>query len=100
MVPAADADIHELQALQDLLREQLQQAKEAYKTAADWKRQEGPPLRPGDQVWLSTRHLRRPGRTRKLDPQFIGPYVIMEQINPVAFRLQLPDTLHVHPVFH
>ncbi|XP_060103255.1 uncharacterized protein LOC132577484, partial [Heteronotia binoei] len=30
----------------------------------------------------------------------IGPYPVVEQINPVAFRLQLPPHLRIHPVFH
>ena len=58
IVPAAHAHVHELQALQDLLQEQLQQAKDAYNTAANRKWQQGPPLKPGDQVWLCTCYLR------------------------------------------
>ncbi|KAL8190770.1 UNVERIFIED_CONTAM: hypothetical protein K2H54_060799 [Gekko kuhli] len=97
----ADVDrIQELRALHELLREQLQLAKEAYKRAADRHRQEGTPLKVGDLVWLSTRYLRAPGRCAKLNARFIGPYKIDAQINPVAFRLVLPDHLKIHPVFH
>ncbi|XP_015279897.1 PREDICTED: retrotransposon-like protein 1, partial [Gekko japonicus] len=96
-VPAADARIQELHALHELLREQLQHAKEAYKRAADRHRQEGTPLKVGDLIWLSTRYLRAPGRCAKLNARFIGPYKIDAQINPVAFRLVLPDHLRIHP---
>jgi hypothetical protein len=37
----------------------------------------------------------------KLAPQYIGPFPILEQCGPVAYRLQLPETLSaVHNVFH
>ncbi|MCI43880.1 hypothetical protein A2U01_0065119, partial [Trifolium medium] len=31
---------------------------------------------------------------------FFGPFKIVQQIGEVAFKLQLPDTSRVHPVFH
>jgi hypothetical protein len=37
----------------------------------------------------------------KLAPRYIGPFLILEQCGPVAYRLQLPETLSaVHNVFH
>jgi hypothetical protein len=37
----------------------------------------------------------------KLAPRYIGPFPMLEQCGPVAFRLQLPETLSVvHNVFH
>ena len=37
----------------------------------------------------------------KLSPRHIGPYEIIEKLNPVAYRLDLPVELeHVHNVFH
>jgi hypothetical protein len=37
----------------------------------------------------------------KLAPQYIGPFPILEQCGPVAYRIQLPETLSaVHNVFH
>jgi len=37
----------------------------------------------------------------KLSPRFVGPYDIIEKINPAAYRLSLPPELqHVHDVFH
>jgi len=53
----------------------------------------------GDQVWLSTVHLQLDG-PRKLQDRYIGPYSIQERIGRVAYRLDLPPSLDVHPVFH
>jgi hypothetical protein len=37
----------------------------------------------------------------KLAPQYIGHFLILERYGPVAYRLQLPETLSVvHNVFH
>jgi len=58
----------------------------------------------GDRVLLSMRNIntpidkRRP--TRKLIPKFIGPYTVIDIISPTAYKLELPSTLRIHPVFH
>jgi len=37
----------------------------------------------------------------KLSPRYIGPYEIIEKLNPVTYRLDLSVELeHVHNVFH
>jgi hypothetical protein len=37
----------------------------------------------------------------KLAPRYIGPFLVIEQCGPVAYRLQLTETLSVvHNVFH
>ena len=36
----------------------------------------------------------------KLDFQRLGPFVISHQVNDVAFHLDLPSHMRLHPVFH
>jgi hypothetical protein len=38
--------------------------------------------------------------SKKLMWKYTGPYKIIEKISDVVYRLELPPTLHVHPVFH
>lgn len=54
-------------------------------------------IKVNDFVWLSrdVTHFKNPNwRNRyKLSSKFIGPYKVIEQINPVAFRLELPEEM-------
>ena len=57
----------------------------------------------GDYVYLKVppKGVSRFGVKGKLEPWYIGPFPILEQCGPVAYRLQLPETLSaVHNVFH
>ena len=45
--------------------------------------------------------MHRFGVHGKLAPRYVGPYKVLEQCGPVAYRLQLLDILSVvHNVFH
>ena len=54
----------------------------------------------GDLVLLSTRNLKMKSIPDKLKKHFMGPFKIQERIGRQAYRLLLPETWKVHPVFH
>jgi Integrase zinc binding domain/Chromo (CHRromatin Organisation MOdifier) domain len=55
----------------------------------------------GDQVLLSTKNLSLKGDDpRKLWPKYVGPFSIVQVVGKVAYKLQLPDHMHIHNVFH
>ena len=58
----------------------------------------------GGKVFLKvspTKGVIRFCKRGKLNPRFIGPYLILERIGEVAYRLELPQNLAgVHNVFH
>jgi hypothetical protein len=81
----------------------LKKAKARQKSYADKRRQ---PLYflVGDYVYLKVPPMKGVshfGVKGKLAPRYIGPFPILERYGPVAYRLQLPETLStVHNVFH
>ena len=58
----------------------------------------------GDKVSLKISPMKRivrTGKRNKLDPQYIGPFEILERIGPLAYRMALPPEMgKLHNVFH
>lgn len=57
----------------------------------------------GDQVLLSTEHLRLVGadkRTPKFTYKYIGPFKIKRVVSSNAYELDLPPQLQIHPVLN
>ncbi|GKC46372.1 putative reverse transcriptase domain-containing protein [Tanacetum coccineum] len=105
-----------IQTLEDMLRacildfggsldikDRLKAARDRQKSYTDKKRK---PLefRVGNHVLLKVSPLKgvvRFGKKGKLAPRFVGPFKITERIDPVAYRLRLPEELNgVHDTFH
>jgi hypothetical protein len=99
-VPDAQATVEAMAELLEhakiKIREaQLRQSQQANRHRRDYS------FKLGDKVYLSTANLRLPSdQTRKLAARFVGPFEVEKVINPVAYRLKLPTTMKVHPVFH
>ncbi|MCO5557795.1 hypothetical protein L7F22_011367 [Adiantum nelumboides] len=57
----------------------------------------------GDMVFLKVipekSHLIL-GKDRRLSPRFAGPFKILKRIGSLAYKLELPSHVKVHPVFH
>jgi hypothetical protein len=53
-----------------------------------------------DQVWLEGKNLKLLHQMTKLVPKRYGPFKIMKEISPVAYRLQLPLIWIIHDIFH
>ena len=55
----------------------------------------------GDKVYLSRQNFRTARPCSKLDWKQIGPFEVLEKINPVAYKLKLPSSMNrIHNVFH
>jgi hypothetical protein len=99
-VPFADARIREIQDTQELLKHELVQAKESAKRFADRSRLPAPMFSVGDFVWLSRKNIKTLRPASKLDFKRLGPFKITQKISDIVFKLQLPEQMKIHPVFH
>ena len=85
------------------LRENLHQAQNRMKQQADQHRSERQ-FQEGDQVFLRLQPYKQTSLKdkgcQKLSPKFYGPYQVLQRIGEVAYKLALPPTAKIHPVFH
>lgn len=101
--PEAAVLLQDRQAYNDLLRAQLLKAQHRMKSYADRSRSERQ-FQEGDSVLLKlqpyaqTSVVNRP--FPKLAFKFFGPFTVLKRIGEVAYKLDLPATSSVHPVFH
>lgn len=89
--------VKRLEGIWDSARSSMKQAQDRQATQAN-KHRKDIQFDVGNYVWISTKHWRttRPGR--KLDFQMAGPYKVLERVGN-AYRLDLPESMKVHPVF-
>jgi len=89
--------------LLDQLKHNLHRSKQRMKAYADGKRKEVQ-LVVGDYVFVKLQPYRQISMTsrknQKLSMRYFGLFLVLERIGPVAYRLQLPVTARIHPIFH
>jgi hypothetical protein len=92
--------VSSLVKLHDQLRAEIQWAQTEQAEQANKRRKPDPILRKGDKVWLKRKYVKTTRPSNKLDFKFIGPYPILEKIGSKAYKLGLPPSVKIHPVFH
>lgn len=103
MVDAVDERMKERNTILTELRTNLLKAQEHMKYYADKTRRDIQ-FKKGDMVYLKLQPYRlhslavRPNE--KLSPRFYGPFEVEDRVGLVAYKLILPPTARVHPVFH
>nr|GEV45271.1 putative reverse transcriptase domain-containing protein [Tanacetum cinerariifolium] len=85
------------------IKDRLKAARDCQKSYAD-KRRKPLEFSVGDYVLLKVspwKGVVRFGRKGKLTPRFVGPIEIIENVGPVAYRLDFPEESNgVHDTFH
>ena len=78
----------------------LAEAQARQKHYADRKRREQT-FEVGDEVLLSTAHLHLAcDAGKKLRPRWVGPFQVLSQLGPVAYKLDIPPNWKIHPTLH
>ena len=73
---------------------------------ADKLRSQEPSFNEGDKVYLLRRNIRTrrksedAKRSDKLEWKKLGPFKVAEKISDVNYKLKLPKTTRIHPIFH
>jgi transposase InsO family protein len=85
------------------VRQHLLRMQQRMKHQADKNRRERN-FSVGDQVFLKLQPYIQSSVVRranhKLSFKFFGPYEVLERVGQVAYKLRLPQSSRVHPVFH
>jgi len=83
----------------EALKKHLLKAKEDFKKYGDSRKSIGPSFQVNDLVWLKRFYFTNEP-SKKLASQYLGPFKILEKRERMNYRLELPENLHLHPVFH
>jgi hypothetical protein len=78
----------------------LENAHKRYKDFVDKSRQKVN-FEEGDEMWLNIKNCQLPkGLSHKFLGPYVGPFKMLEKKFPNTYKLQLPENLKVHPIFH
>eukprot|EP01018_Ginkgo_biloba_P018200 Gb_27104 [translate_table: standard] len=102
-VQALTDQVQKMQEILQLLKDNLQMARNRMKQQADQKRSERE-FAVGDWVYLRLQPYKhasiKRGGKHKLSPKFYGPYKILRRVGEVAYVLELPKSSKIHNTFH
>jgi hypothetical protein len=103
-VQAMEDHIENQQQVLQILKDNLTMAQNRMKQQADQHRSERS-FEVGDWVFLRLQpykqmSLKQAKKDNKLSPKYYGPYKVLQKIGTMAYKLELPASSRVHPVFH
>ncbi|KAG0153712.1 hypothetical protein PDIDSM_2367 [Penicillium digitatum] len=89
-----------MQELTEYVRAEILSAQARYEEQTNRHRAPARRYRPGQLVWLNARNIRTLRPQKKLDWKNLGPFKVLEAISAHAYKLELPASMKIHPVFN
>lgn len=96
----ADQNVELLQEIHAFCRSEMAFAQARQTEYANKSRLPAPSFQVGDLVTLNARNIKTIRPSKKLDWKRLGPFPVEAIVSSHAYRLTLPATMKVHPVFH
>ena len=100
---SAENFVEAIETHRNLAKDAIALAQDRQAKAYDKKRQPVEELEVGDYTLVNPHSLELvdvAGTGRKLIQRMISPFKVVERINPMVYRLRLPDTYSMHLVFN
>ncbi len=98
--PASTTFVSQMQKIHAEAKQALEKAADQMKAQYDKKKRPAIEYQVGDRVWLDTTNLSLPRPKKKLADKCVGPFPIIAKVGASAYKLKLPATWHIHPVFN
>ena len=99
-VPAAESLITNLKNTHIHLVENIKTAVKSYEKFYNKKVMQQPDFPIDSKVWLIRRNITTTRPSSKLDYTKLGPFKIIKKVGNRAYKLELPENIKIHPVFH
>jgi transposase InsO family protein len=89
-----------MQKVTDFVRAEMLSAQARYEEAANRRREPARRYKVGDEVYIDARNIKTLRPMKKLDWKNFGPYPVEEVVGPHAYKICLPASMRIHPVFN
>src|SRR5258706_14909732 len=89
-----------LVSLNTYLKNEMLWAQDTYAEQADKHCIPAPKLEIGNYVWLLYKNIKTTQPSAKLDFKCLGKFRIIKKVSSHTYKLDLPASMKVHPVFH
>lgn len=100
IVPAAESLAAKLADTHVALIRNIDAANRSYCKYYNRKVLPQPDFSVGTKVWLRRTNIATQRPNAKLDHTYLGPFAITDKVGRRAYKLKLPSTMKIHPVFH
>ena len=90
----------QLRSLHANMNKELEYVRQRMATYYNKKRLKGPIFKRGEMVYLLRKNFTTTRPSPKLDYKKVGPFKIDEVISDTNYRLSLPSSMRMHPIFH